>query len=102
MTEERKQLYRELLHRALIDMRASTSEPGHISHLWNLQGPSRAETLQFVNALSDWLHNVALYSAWDFKDFDEERFWQDYQLFRKQFPADKWGLYVEGIIERLR
>jgi hypothetical protein len=102
MTEERKQLYREFLHRAMIDVRAHSSGPSHISRFWRWHEPSRARTLAFINALNDWLHNVAIYSAWDFKDFNEEWFWRDYAIFRKQFPADKWAIYVEGIINRLR
>jgi hypothetical protein len=102
MDEERKQLYRELLHRAMIDVRMHTSGSNHISRFWRWREPGRAKTLEFVYSLNDWLHNVAIHSAWHFQDFNEEWFWRDYTIFRAKFPADRWALYTEGIINRLR
>jgi len=38
---------------------------------------------QAAGALADWLHNLAMYSALDFRDFDEDRFWKDYEWFAR-------------------
>jgi len=102
MTDERKQLYRELLHRAMIDMRAITSDWGGPLRWWWWQKPGKAKALRFVNDYTDWIHNLALYSAWEFKDFNEEWFWRDYQTFRDKYPSGKLALYGEGIIEQLK
>ena len=95
MTEERRNLYRKLLYVALIDLR------GH-SNKYNWQELGQENVLQFVNSLTDWLHNLALHASQDFKNFNEDWFWRDYQTFREQFPASKWAPFLEGIISQLK
>ena len=102
MTDERKQLYRELPYRAMIDMRMATANWGGLLRWLGWRKPSKSQALQFVNDYIDWVHNLALYSAWDFKEFNEDRFWGDYQIFRDKYPAGKWALYGEDIIEQLK
>ena len=95
MTEERKNLYRKLLYTAMIDLRAHSSEFG-----WQESG--QENVLQFVNSLTDWLHNLALDSSKNFETFNEEWFWRDYRTFRTQYPADKWATFLEGTINQLK
>lgn len=95
MTEERKSLYRKLIYAALIDLRGHSYEFG-----WQKLG--QENVLKFVNETTDWLHNLAFYSSQDFKDFDQERFWRDYQAFREQYPVDEWASFLEGVINQLK
>ncbi len=102
MTEERKAFYRKLLYAAMLEMRRQSSWPDELSHSQSQQVYSRSTVLEFIYSLTDWLHNLALHSGQDFKKFDEEWFWRDYQTFREQFPADKWAPFLEGAINQLK
>jgi hypothetical protein len=102
MTEARKNLYRKLLYVAMLEMRMHSSWPSRLFYSWNWNGRSRRSVLQFINNLTDWLHNLALYSSLDFEGFEEELFWQDCQAFREQFPADKWVPFLEGMINQFK
>jgi hypothetical protein len=75
MTEEKKTLYRELLRWAMIDMRMHSASASSNSLLLLLRrGRSHRESLHFINALADWLHNTALYATIDFVGFEETLF----------------------------
>ncbi|RZJ90255.1 MAG: hypothetical protein EOO60_09150 [Hymenobacter sp.] len=103
MTEERKRLYRELVRWAMIDMRMYSSwaySSGLVLLLRRRR--SHRQLLRFLNAMNDWLHNVALYSTVDFIGFREDLFWQDYQRFRSRYPADRWAALTEKTIQELR
>jgi len=103
MTGEKKALYRELLRWAMIDMRMhSAGASGTALRVLFRRGRSCRESLLFINALADWLHNTALYATMDFAGFDETLFWQDYNRFRTCFPADKWAGLTESVIAELR
>ncbi|WP_201977400.1 hypothetical protein [Hymenobacter rubidus] len=97
MTEERKKLYRELLYWAMIDMRSHA--PGN-SHFWNWR--RQARILTFISAITNWLHNVAHFSSFDFEGFEEEPFWQEYQRFRREFPPSNWAPFTETVIVELQ
>jgi len=103
MTEEKKALYRELLRWAMIDMRMHSAGASRntLSLFWR-RGRSHRESLRFVNALADWLHNAALYATMDFAGFDETLFWQNYTRFRSRFPADRWAGLTESVVAELR
>ena len=103
MTGKRKQLYRELLRWAIIDMRMYSSWAYSNSLLLMLRRQrSHRQILRFLNAMNDWLHNVALYSVVDFTGFKEDQFWQEYQHFRNHYPAERWVAVTEKIIQELR
>ncbi|WP_345056641.1 hypothetical protein [Hymenobacter glaciei] len=102
MTEERKNLYRKLLYTAMLEMRGQSFWPDNLSHSQNLQGHGRSIALEFIYSLTDWLHNLALHSSQGFEKFDENWFWQDYQIFREQFPSDKWAPFLEGAVNQLK
>ncbi|WP_157541334.1 hypothetical protein [Hymenobacter aerophilus] len=70
MTDERKKLYRELLYWAMIDVRSQSYAGSRLSSLWNAFG--NRKRLRFAQAVANWLHNLALYSALDFKSFQED------------------------------
>jgi len=71
MDEERKKLWRMVVYEALLEIRAiswslrhSYDSPSQPEHL--LQ-----EKLDTIEALSEWCHNIAHFSAKDFSFFDE-------------------------------
>lgn len=102
MTEERKQLYRDLLGWAMVDMRMHSANATTMISSWLGRRRSHREVAQFTYAMSNWLHNTALYSAIDFVGFKEELFWKDHQRFRSKFPADKWAGLTETVVEKLQ
>jgi hypothetical protein len=76
MTDDKKMLYRELLRWAMIDMRMhSAGAANSVLPSFLRRGRSHRNSLLFINALADWLHNVALYATMDFAGFDETLFW---------------------------
>lgn len=103
MDSKRKALYRELLWWAMVDMRShSGSAVGTWRSLLSRYRRSYRRVNQFTYAMSQWLHNTALYAAMDFDGFNEKLFWRDYQQFRQSFPADRWAGLTESVIEKLR
>jgi hypothetical protein len=95
MDEQRKRAYRYLLYWAMLDIRSlqwigwrgwRSWNPFHWR--WELRRVRRS------GAVADWLHNLALYSSFDFQGFDEERFWRDFERFR--------ALFTDGGLEEYR
>jgi hypothetical protein len=58
--------------------------------------------VQYVGAVADYLHNLAVYSSVDFRGFDEERFWREFETLRSRFPefAPAVGYYRELFEQR--
>ena len=86
--EQRKQAYRWLLYWATLEIRPLR----WIGQSWrDWLNPMRwlhySRRVRMSGALADWLHNLAMFSALDFHDFDEERFWRDYEWFEKNYPS---------------
>jgi len=94
MDVQRKHAYRWLLYRALLDIRplrwASTRWRERLN-------PSRwsdfLRRARCGGAVADWLHNLAMFSALEFEQFDEGRFWQDHEWFVKNYPWAGLNLY---------
>lgn len=40
-----------------------------------------------AGSLADWLHNLARYSSTNFKHFDEEHFWREYDSMNERLKA---------------
>jgi hypothetical protein len=78
--ERRKHAYRWLLYWAMLDIRPLR----YIGTRWRQRlNPfcwrSQSRQVRVAGAIAEWLHNLAIYSALDFAQFDEDRFWRDYQ-----------------------
>lgn len=80
MDPQRQKAYRHLLYTALVHMRAGDREVVW----WNPASWQRTTSdLRQLKDLADYFHNLALFSVWDFDQFDEEQFWQDMTHFGK-------------------
>ena len=83
MDERRKYAYRFLLYWAMLDVRTVA----WLSLSCNLFAwPGLVRRVRRAGATADWLHNLALFSALDFRNFDEGRFWNDFESLRKRYP----------------
>ncbi|MCW1922328.1 hypothetical protein OKA05_07165 [Luteolibacter arcticus] len=84
INSERKNAYRHLLYAVFVHMRA-----GHREAVWWRPASwfRTGQELRKLKELADRFHNLAFFSLHDFKNFDEERFWQDIVLLgRSQGP----------------
>jgi hypothetical protein len=98
MDEGRKNAYRNLLYRAMIDIRVlcqSTSAASCNALEWYRQ----YHRSLIAGALADWLHNLAMYAARDFEGFDEELFWKAYDRVLNRFPNSVLQ-YYRALFER--
>jgi hypothetical protein len=96
MDEHRKNAYRHLLYRAMLDIRGLGNLPVRGARSWSPWFWRRAaRPVQRAGAIADWLHNLAHFSANDFEGFDEELFWQSLQWYRERFPEFDLGYYRE-------
>ena len=86
MDEVRKNAYRNLLYRGMVDIRNSADHRAKAS-LNPLTWYRRYRAHRVAGEIADWLHNLAYYAARDFKGFKEERFWQEYEDSVKRFPG---------------
>jgi hypothetical protein len=102
MTPERKELYRDLLGWAMVDMQIHSANSTNIVSSLLGRRRSHREVLRFIQAMTTWLHNTALYSATDFDGFNEDWFWDGYSGFRRKFPANKWAPHTETVIKKLQ
>ncbi|MBT9391919.1 hypothetical protein KLP40_01980 [Hymenobacter sp. NST-14] len=99
MNDKRKQLYRELLYWAMVDIRQHSYPGSFLSDLRYRR--SNRKRLLFTHAVAQWLHNLAMYSAIDFKGFQEDWFWKEYAVFRQAFPTKRWASLAESTIRQL-
>jgi hypothetical protein len=68
--------------------------------LWNpLAWRASARRIRRAGAIADWVPNLALFSALDFRHFDEGRFWRDFETLRKRHPEDDLE-YYRRVFER--
>lgn len=73
MPSTKQKAYRWLLHDALIEFRSIPVPGSGWFQFWERQAfRKRCST---VAILADWLHNLALFSAIEFRTFDETKFW---------------------------
>lgn len=87
MDSLRKSTYRYLLYRALLDIRRLAWLPAEALQSMNSRDwESDALRIRSAGAIADWLHNLAMFSATDFKGFDESRFWRELQEMDQRHP----------------
>lgn len=87
MDPQRKYAYRWLLYWAMLDIRPL----GWMGRRWfQCLNPvfwwRRASQIRCAGSIAEWLHNLALFSYMDFRRFDEDRFWKDYQWMLDRNP----------------
>jgi hypothetical protein len=95
MNKVRKNAYRNLLYRATIDIRALCQSRGAASRNpfeWYRQ----YHRSRVAGAIADWLHNLAYYAARNFKGFQEEQFWEEYEWMKKRFPNSGIECYQQS------
>src|SRR3712207_6393478 len=108
MDAGRKRAYRYLLYRAMREIRSNGCQSAPRARTWNplsWWGGSRrvspSRVLEYHGMLADWLHNLAVFSALDFRNFDEEWFWQGFARLRADFPEfESLVAYYRGTFER--
>ncbi len=86
--DARKYAYRKLLYHAMVDTRnrCSTSTYNSLNpRVWYKQYHNSI----FAYLIADWLHNLANYSASDFKEFNEDWFWEEFSRIVVKFPEIK-------------
>jgi len=84
LTEQQKQVYRYLLYQAMLDIRMLCQSRS--AETWNpLQWRSQYRRSRTAGAIADWLHNLAKYSACDFRGFSAEAIWQEYDGLCQRF-----------------
>ena len=100
MTEDQKSAYKYLLYWAMLDIRNKCQPRGRESHnplvWWRQYRQSRA-----AGAVADWLHNLALYSAEDFRTFDETWFWREFDGMSRRFADIDFSHYRSTYERRL-
>jgi hypothetical protein len=96
--ERKKQAYRYLLYWAMLEIRGLAWLCGG----WNPFGWRRARRrVRCAGAIADWLHNLALYSSVDFRGFNEEWFWRDFESIRSDYPEFGLERYRNLFDERI-
>jgi hypothetical protein len=99
MDESRKYAYRQLLYWALLEIRPiAWPSPKWSQRLNPVHWFERFRHMRAVGVVADWLHNLAIYSAGDFKGFDEEWFWQEHEWIKARI-RHSWFNY-RALFER--
>jgi hypothetical protein len=94
MEEARKFAYRYLLYQATLGIRPIVWFSPRWFPLWNpIRWVVSAREIRRAGAVADWVHNLALFSALDFRRFDEERFWDEYERLRRRHPEYELDSY---------
>jgi hypothetical protein len=90
MDEHTKYAYRYLLYWALLDIRPIAWQPH--GHRW-FSLPFWVHHLRHVRALgelADWLHNMADFAGRDFEEFNEQRFWNEFDRLCTAHPRFRY------------
>jgi hypothetical protein len=87
MDQVRERAYRRLLYHAMLEIRPIAWIPLGWTRLLNpFKWRRSARDIRKAGKIADWLHNLASFSAHDFKDFNEERFWRELDHFHQRNP----------------
>lgn len=87
MNEQRKRAYRHLLYLAMLDIRPVERLGTGGWWAWMpIRWRREVRRVQWAGAIADWLHNLAMFSAHDFRGFDEQRFWEEFEAIRSGYP----------------
>lgn len=99
MDVPRARAYRYLVYWAMLDIRLICQD---FDHTWNPFCWSRyARRIRCAGAIADWLHNLALFSSLNFRQFSEDVFWKDFELLRSRYPEFGLERYRDLFDKRL-
>jgi hypothetical protein len=102
MDERRKHVYRYLLYEAMLHIRGLGWLCWGWWRVWNpLYWRREGRRIRCAGAVADWLHNLAFFSAVDFRGFNEEWFWRDFESARSRYPELGLEHYREMFERRL-
>lgn len=102
----RKLAYNYLLYSAMLEIRGLQSVT-HPWPRWRLISPRywsrKLRFIRYCGALADALHNLAMFSSYDYDHFEEDRFWAEIDRIRRQFPgmADHYRGRFDGRLSEL-
>lgn len=102
MDAQRRYAYRWVLYEATLEIRSLQG----VGRLWQerfnpICWGRQLRQIRRAGAIADWLHNLALFSALDFAEFDEDRFWRDFQWLLEHYPGDGLERYRTIFDERV-
>jgi hypothetical protein len=100
MDEQRKKAYRYLLYHAMLDIRPigwmSFGFPRILNpNFWR----NVVRRVRRAGVIADLLHNLAFFSATDFRRFDEEWFWKQFQSYEQRHRGLQLSAYKD-VFER--
>ena len=102
MDENRKRAYRFILYWATLETRPIRWIGSRWTEIINpFYWVGRYRHVKNLGALSDWLHNLAHFSCYDFQGFDEERFWKELKCFDNSFPSFGFARYKDIFYKEL-
>ena len=102
----RKLAYNELLYTAMLEIRRLKSVT-HPWPRWRIISPrywrQELRFIRYCGALADAIHNLAMFSSYDYERFEEDTFWADIDRVRARFPgmADHYRGRFEGRLAQL-
>ena len=79
MDEHKKYAYRYLLYWAMLDIRPLRWPPRGMRRISPFFWARHIRDIRQRGQIAEWLHNMADFSCRDFADFDEQRFWSEYE-----------------------
>jgi|GEM_PF-908826 len=90
MTPNRKLAYNYLLYQAMLEIRHlewwTSAWPR-----WQYINPrfwaNQYRRIRYCGALANALHNLAMFSSYDYDHFEEETFWRGMESLKKRFPT---------------
>ncbi|HEX7858758.1 MAG TPA: hypothetical protein VF773_00370 [Verrucomicrobiae bacterium] len=86
MDEHRNYAYRHLLYWAMLVIRPIAWLPNGGQWFSPLFWRSHIRRVRALGELAEWLHNLAAFSKRDFADFDEQRFWDEFERLCAKHP----------------
>lgn len=97
MDSAQKYAYRYLIYQGTLCIRPIAHVGGEWWERWNIVYWIRhRKQICSAGQVANWLHNLALFSAIDFKGFDEDAFWSGLEWLRSAFPADDFGRFRDS------
>jgi len=89
MDEATKSAYRYVIYWALLRIRGLQwfgRNPFQTINLFFWR--KEKKRIQCAGAIAEWLHNAAHFSATDFQEFNEDRFWEEYSRLCQKYPNE--------------
>lgn len=87
MDKHRKYAYRYLLYWMTIEVRPLAWPPSGRDWFNPFFWRRYIRRVRAMGTLAQWLHNMASFSAREFKGFDEEQFWEEFEHCSSLVPA---------------